>query len=133
MVPRARAGKWQRAGVSVKARRGETFKGILASRFSSRERIAGGDYSVADMATRPRGDYLERHGFGPSDCPALVEWRERIRARPAVQRARARVKESFLGTANPSSEPVTKDHLDRFVGRTQEVPEKDFSADLRMT
>lgn len=107
--------------------------GILESRLSSREWIAGGDYSVADMATQPWGDYLERHGFDPGDYPALVEWRERIRARPAVQRAHARVKESFLGTANPSTEPVTKEHLDRFFGRTDEVPEKDFSAVLRMT
>jgi hypothetical protein len=93
-----------------------------------RDWIAGGDYSIADMATQPWAYYVERHGFDPADYPALVEWRSRIEARPAVQRALARAQEAFDEVANRTRKGASAEDLDKFFGRTATVPETDYSA-----
>lgn len=92
-----------------------------------REWIAGGDYSIADMATQPWAHYIERHGFDPADYPALVAWRQRIEARPAVQRAVARASEAFDDAATRTRRAASAQDLDRFFGRTEQVPAADFS------
>jgi glutathione S-transferase len=47
-----------------------------------------GDYSIADMACWPWVDqYHYRVGDLAADYPAISAWRDRIAARPAVQRA----------------------------------------------
>ena len=101
---------------------------LLDERLASREWIAGGDYSIADMAMHPWRYYLEAHGFDPAAHPALVRWRERIAARPAVQRALARSHEDFSEVANRTRKAATSDDLDRFFGRTEQVPAADFTA-----
>lgn len=93
--------------------------------------LAGDAYSIADMATQPWAWYVERHGFDPADYPALVEWRGRIAERPAVQRALARAQE-FEEIANRTRKAASDEDLDRFFGRTQQVPATDFSAVKRM-
>jgi GST-like protein len=93
-----------------------------------RDWLAGGDYSIADMATQPWAYYIERHGFDPADYPALVEWRTRIEARPAVQRALARAQEAFDEVANRTRKGASAEDLDKFFGRTATVPETDYSA-----
>ncbi len=100
----------------------------VISRLASREWIAGGDYSIADMAMHPWSYYLEAHGFDPAAHPALVRWRERIAARPAVQRAQARSHEDFSEVANRTRKAATREDLDRFFGRTEQVPAADFTA-----
>ena len=93
----------------AKARYGaiaERLNRILNERLRDRQWIAGGDYSIADMATQPWAYYIERHGFDPADYPALVEWRERIAARPAAQRALARAEEAFDQVATRSRKAV---------------------------
>ena len=100
---------------------------LLDDRLSGREWIAGGDYSIADMATQPWAYYLERHGFDAAAHPHLVEWRERIAARPAVQRALARADEAFTQVAERSRKGASDEDLDRFFGRTEKVPATDFS------
>jgi GST-like protein len=115
----------------AKARYGaiaEKLNRVLDERLQGREWIAGGDYSIADMATQPWAYYIERHGFDPAQFPALVEWRERIAARPAVQRALARAQEAFDQVATRSRKAASDEDLDRFFGRTGQVPATDYSA-----
>jgi GSH-dependent disulfide-bond oxidoreductase len=115
----------------AKARYGaiaEKLNRVLDDRLRDREWIAGGAYSIADMATQPWAYYVERHGFDPADFPALVAWRERIAARPAVQRALARAHDAFETVATRSRKGASQEDLDRFFGRTEKVPAADFSA-----
>lgn len=101
---------------------------LLDERLESREWLAGEAYSIADIATQPWAWYLERHGFDAREYPHLVEWRERIAARPAIQRALARADEAFTQAADRTRRSASEDDLDRFFGRTGSVPEKDYSA-----
>jgi GST-like protein len=106
----------------------ERLNRVLDERLQSRAWIAGGDYSIADMATQPWAYYVERHGFDPAHYPALVEWRQRIEARPAVQRALARAQEAFDEVATRTRKAASAEDLDKFFGRTGTVPETDYSA-----
>ena len=99
----------------------------LETRLASSEYLAGGDYSIADMATQPWSYYLERHGFDAAEFPALVAWREAIAARPATIRALARADEAFTAPAERSRKAASDADLDRFFGRTAAVPPADFS------
>lgn len=105
----------------------ERLNRLLDDRLKHRQWLAGGDYSIADMATQPWAYYVERHGFDPAQYPALVEWRERIAARPAVQRALARADEAFTDVANRTRKAATDEDLDRFFNRTEKVPATDYS------
>lgn len=92
-----------------------------------REWLAGGAYSIADMAMQPWANYLEWHGFDAAAHPALVAWRTRIAARPAHQRAQARVASDLNPEAERTRKSASKHDLDRFFGRTGTVPDADFS------
>lgn len=106
----------------------ERLNRLFDERLQTREWIAGGEYSIADMATQPWAYYVERHGFDPAQFPALIEWRNRIEARPATQRAMARVSEAFDDVANRTRKGASQEDLDRFFGRTETVPVTDYSA-----
>src|SRR5262245_58666923 len=45
---------------------------LLDDRLATREWIAGGAYSIADIAVHPWAHYLEQHGFDPAGYPALL-------------------------------------------------------------
>ena len=105
---------------------------LLDDRLRTREWIAGGEYSIADMATQPWAYYVERHGFDPADYPALIEWRERIAARPAAQSALARINETYEAIATQTRKSASTEDLDKFFGRTEDVPAMDYSAVTRM-
>lgn len=105
---------------------------LLDDRLQAREWLAGGEYSIADIAMQPWGYYLERHGFDPAAHPHLVEWRERIAARPAVVRALARAGEAFTKVAETTRKSASDADLDRFFGRTEAMPKTDFSLIRRM-
>lgn len=60
--------------------------GVLDRRLAGREWIAD-EYSIADMACYPWIVPYERQGQRLEDFPALARWFDRMRARPAVQRA----------------------------------------------
>jgi GST-like protein len=105
---------------------------LLDDRLRDREWIAGVDYSIADMAIQPWAYYVERHGFDIADYPALAGWRSRIAARPASQRALARAQEAFEDAANRTRKAASDEDLDRFFGRTEQVPAADYSAVKRM-
>jgi GSH-dependent disulfide-bond oxidoreductase len=63
--------------------------GVLNGRLEGREYIADA-YSVADMACYPWIVPHERQGQDLAEFPALAKWFERMKARPAVQRAYAK-------------------------------------------
>jgi len=105
----------------------EKLNRLLDERLAAREWLAGGEYSIADMATQPWAYYVERHGFDPAAVPSLIEWRERIAQRPAVIRALARADEAFTATAEKTRKAASDADLDRFFGRTENVPPTDFS------
>lgn len=105
---------------------------LLDERLQSREWLAGDAYSIADIATQPWAYYVERHGFDPADYPALIAWRQRIEARPATQRAMARVAEAFDTVAERTRKAASSEDLDRFFGRTEAVPATDFTAVQKM-
>lgn len=105
---------------------------LLDERLVTNEWIAGGDYSIADMAMAPWANYLEPHGFDASAHPNLLRWRAAVHARPAVQRALARSHEGFTEVADRTRKAATAQDLDAFFGRTETVPPADFSAVVKM-
>lgn len=106
--------------------------GQINDRLANRGWLAGEDYSIADIATFPWGEYLDRHGFDRSNYPALMDWRERINNRPAVQRAKAGFAEAFGASSAQSLGSATAEDLDRFFGRSKDMPPQDFSSVTRM-
>ena len=104
---------------------------ILDDRLQRLEWIAGNAYSIADIAMHPWANYLEVHGFDPAKHPALVRWRETIASRPAVQRAYARLQVDFAKAVEESRKAATPQDLDRFFGRTGQMPAADFSRTTR--
>lgn len=104
---------------------------ILDERLARRDWLAGDDYSIADIATQPWANYLERHGFESAAYPALLAWRQRIAQRTAVQRAMARIAEDFNPEAERTRKLASQEDLDRFFGRNEHMPAADFSAITR--
>lgn len=99
---------------------------VLESRLADHPYLAGNDYSIADIATYPWTGYLERHGFGWDEFPAINAWRTRIAAREAVVRSEAAMadlapKDGAMGAS------ATAADVDRFFGREATAPEIDFS------
>jgi GST-like protein len=100
----------------------------LDDRLRSNTWIAGGAYSIADMAIYPWSLYLERHGFSGRDYPALIRWREEITERPATRRAGTRFGETFAEKSIRDRQTATDTDLDRFFARTPSAPAADYSA-----
>jgi GST-like protein len=105
----------------------ERLYGLLDEQLREREWIGGGSYSIADIAAYPWARYLEQHGFDPAAHPALLRWRTAIDARPAVARAADRMDAAFTAASNETRRAATKADLDRFFGRTAQMPDADFS------
>ena len=72
---------------------GETVKlyGVMDRVLGTRAYLAGGDYSLADMATYPwcAPKIRELHAIDIDQFPNVKRWVEAIEARPAVQRGMA--------------------------------------------
>ncbi len=105
---------------------------LLDERLSSRQWLAGGDYSIADMAMQPWANYLEPHGFDSAAHPHMLRWRAEVAARPGVSRALARSHEGFTAIAEATRKAASSEDLDKFFGRTDSVPAADFSAVVKM-
>lgn len=74
--------------------------GVLDRQLQGRDFIAGETYSIADVACYP---WIVPHaGLGQTlaDTPNLQSWFERIRARPATQRAYRGVDDPYAKAAN---------------------------------
>jgi GSH-dependent disulfide-bond oxidoreductase len=73
---------------------------VLEKRLSETEYLAG-DYSIADMATYP---WLRSHAFQGQtleEFPSIQRWYSAVRARPAVQRGLAVLKQRFEKNKKP--------------------------------
>lgn len=98
--------------------------GDIEARLAVVDWLGGRDYSIADIAMYPWSGYLSRHGFDKAKFPKLVAWRDRIDARPAVQRARAAIQAL---TDDPKSRaPMSAEDSDRFFARSKPGPKVDF-------
>ncbi|GGU67298.1 thiol:disulfide oxidoreductase [Pseudomonas laurentiana] len=65
--------------------------GVLNKRLADRPFVAGTEYTIADMAIYPWIVSHQWQSQNLDDFPALKDWFERIKARPATQRAYALV------------------------------------------
>jgi GST-like protein len=59
---------------------------VLDKRLGDAPFLAGGDYSIADVATFPWAARHEWHGIDLNDYPAVKQWFEGLYARPAVDK-----------------------------------------------
>ncbi|HLJ36832.1 MAG TPA: glutathione binding-like protein [Steroidobacteraceae bacterium] len=84
--------------------------GVLNRRLGGREYIAD-EYSIADMACYPWIVSHERHGQNLADFPDLKAWFERIRARPACERA-------YVGVAQSYSRKISEEERNILFGQT---------------
>jgi GST-like protein len=100
---------------------------LLDERFLDHAWIAGGAYSIADMAIYPWALYLERHGFPANEYPALIRWRDAIGSRPAVVRYQARSQEAFSEKSDRDRRSASDADLDLLFGRGSSAPRKDYS------
>ena len=100
----------------------------LDERLVKREWLAGSAYSIADIATFPWAEYLERHDFPIGEYPHLQRWRDTIGKREAVARARTRIVTEFADISTRQMQEASGKELDRFFGRTDKMPEQDYSA-----
>jgi GST-like protein len=105
--------------------------GLLDERLREHEWLAGGAYSIADIATYPWASYLEQHGFEAAQHASLQRWRNAIGQMPAVQRAQQRMGEAFNALSTQTRRAATRENLDRFFGRTADMPPADYSSVTR--
>lgn len=63
--------------------------GVLNTQLTKNAYIAGDTYSIADIATYPWIVAHERQRIDLADYPAVRNWFERVKARPATQKAYA--------------------------------------------
>ncbi len=61
--------------------------GVLDKQLTGQKWIAGGEYSIADMASYPWLRSWQNQGIDWADYPHLKVWFDRISERPAVQKA----------------------------------------------
>lgn len=61
--------------------------GVMERRLSERAYLGGDGYSIADMASWPWASIAHKLGQSFDDFPKLKDWIDRIKARPAVERA----------------------------------------------
>ena len=74
-------------GINRYTNEGRRLYGVMDKRIERTGAwIAGGDYSIADIAIYPWLRNWENQGMDWADYPALKNWFDRIGARPAVQR-----------------------------------------------
>ncbi|GAA0783774.1 glutathione S-transferase family protein [Roseibium denhamense] len=60
--------------------------GVLNRRLDGRDYIAAGDFTIADIASIGWAQRFKRHAVDLDDFPNVKAWRERILARPGVQK-----------------------------------------------
>lgn len=88
--------------------------GVMDSQLASSEWLAGGDYSIADIASWGWVWYHRMHGQNLDDFPSVARWFFAMSGRPAVQRGktlglenqpeeiRARTEGAFYGANGPA-------------------------------
>jgi len=92
---------------------------FLDARLADVPWLAGGNYSIADIATYPWALYVERHGMDWEELPHLRAWRDRIEARPALARVNATM-QRFVADDMKYAGEATQESLNRFFWREGE-------------
>ena len=87
---------------------------VIDNRLDDRDYLAG-DYSIADMATMP-WILGKRQGQNYDDFPNLKQWRERLKARPALQKGWSVMKDEVRSVADQNK---NKDRWDILFGTKQ--------------
>jgi len=77
---------------------------VMDKRLSDRAFLAGEHYSIADMASYPWAMLSAKLLDGGGEMPNLAAWVERIRSRPATERAYARAVEPQFQNAEMTDE-----------------------------
>jgi GST-like protein len=75
---------------------------VIDKRLEGREYLAG-DYSIADMATMP-WILGERQGHSFDDFSNLKDWRERLKARPALQKGWSVMRDEVRSVADQTQD-----------------------------
>jgi len=87
--------------------------GVLDRQLAKHAHVAGGDYSIADMAIHPWVNAYDKAPLDLSPYPHLQRWHAEIAARPAVQRAYA-----LKTQVNPDAgKPLTDEERKHLFGR----------------
>ncbi|MFW6051697.1 MAG: glutathione S-transferase N-terminal domain-containing protein [Myxococcota bacterium] len=81
---------------------------VLERRLADHEYLAGG-YSIADVATYPWIRPYKMQGQDLARYPNLQRWYSAVRARPAVQRGMAILKDMFSGDASAAMDEQARD------------------------
>ena len=68
------------------ANEGRRLYGVLDRRLGEAEWLAGGEYTIADIATFPWIRIHENQGIGLGEFPNVERWVNAVAARPAVER-----------------------------------------------
>jgi len=89
---------------------------VVEARLGESTFLAGGDYSIADMAVFPWFRTLAKFFPDAAAGPAIARWWEEIAARPATARALARA-ETLSALDAESFRVAGADALDRYFGR----------------
>ncbi|WP_026381922.1 glutathione binding-like protein [Afifella pfennigii] len=63
--------------------------GVLDKRLEGRDFVAGGEYTIADMAIVSWARTPDKQGVDLAEFPNVARWREALLARPAVERGMA--------------------------------------------
>lgn len=99
----------------------------LERRLSEAPWLGGAAYSIADMATYPWAKRLKRYGMEPSEFPHLADWRARIEARPAIERAH-RVIGAWAAQDTADRAAATPEETARFLGLHIRAPSAQAAA-----
>jgi GST-like protein len=102
---------------AIKRYRDETNRlyGVLNKRLADRPFVAGGDYTIADMASYPWVLPYARQGQNIDDFPHVKRWMQTIAERPATISAYAK------GKAVNSGSGITEDSKKILFGQTASV------------
>ena len=88
--------------------------GVMDRQLRESEWIAADEYTIADMAIFPWLRTPERQGVNIEEYPSVKTWRDRIEARPAVQRALAVLADRRRPTPN-----FTQEQAENLFGANQ--------------
>jgi GSH-dependent disulfide-bond oxidoreductase len=89
---------------------------VAETRLRTSEYLAGGDYSIADIAAWPWLKASDMRGVDLATLPCVRRWVEAVAARPAVQQAQAFFK-SLDQSAMIKTMQEGGERLDRYLGR----------------
>jgi GST-like protein len=92
--------------------------GVLNKRLADREFVAGGAYSIADMAAYPWIVPHEAQGQNLDDFPHVKRWFDAIKGRPATVRAYER------GAAISSTPTIDEESRKILFGQTAQSIDK---------